>query len=181
MIASTQTNHPLAAPVASPAAGSEANPLDLACARLRTAGLRITQPRVAILAALLARRQPTSIEQIHRELNQRSCDLVTVYRCLAVFEELGLVRRSFAHNGTSLYAIQSGNEARYHIVCKETQATEELEPAIAADLQQVVQRAVDSLRLRGYRDINAHVEFFGVTGPQHPARTASPDAALPRR
>jgi Fur family ferric uptake transcriptional regulator len=62
---------------------SQSSPLDLACARLKAAGLRITQPRIAILDALIKRSLPASIEQIHGDLAGSACDLVTVYRCLA--------------------------------------------------------------------------------------------------
>lgn len=94
MISSTQTNHPLRGGVSN-AVDAQAR-LDAACTRLREAGLRITQPRIAIINALIARSRPISIEQIHAELNSKSCDLVTVYRCLGAFEEIGLVRRSFS-------------------------------------------------------------------------------------
>ena len=47
MIASTQTNHPLVS------GKTEAQtPINVACAHLKKAGLRITQPRIAILTAL---------------------------------------------------------------------------------------------------------------------------------
>ena len=62
--------------------------IDIACSRLKAAGLRITQPRVAILEALIKRAQPASIEQIHNDLANSACDLVTVYRCLAAFQEV---------------------------------------------------------------------------------------------
>ena len=53
------------------AAGDSAvrgTPIEVAVARLRAAGLRITQPRIAILNALIRRDKPASIEQIHNDL-----------------------------------------------------------------------------------------------------------------
>ncbi|MEI6862119.1 MAG: transcriptional repressor, partial [Verrucomicrobiota bacterium] len=111
MIASTQTNHPIAD---SKGVGKTGAPVELACARLRTAGLRITQPRIAILQALASRAKPASIEQLHEDLAHTSCDLVTVYRCLAAFQELGLVRRCYFENGTSLYQLSLQGEPTYH-------------------------------------------------------------------
>jgi Fur family transcriptional regulator, ferric uptake regulator len=167
MIASTQTNHPLAKIQILPDAKS-AKPIDVACARLKAAGLRITRPRVAILNALLARQQPASIEQIHEDVGAELCDLVTVYRCLAAFEELGLVRRSFFHNGTSLYAIGLSGENRYHVICKATNRVEEIDPAETAELRRAVQRVEELLRARGYTDVSHIVEFFGVATPPAP-------------
>ena len=77
---------------------------------------------VAILAALIKAGRPTSIDLLHQDLGSKSCDIVTVYRCMAAFESIGLVRRAFLINGTSLYEINLGNPNRYHVVCKQTNA-----------------------------------------------------------
>lgn len=157
MIASTQTNHPLAAvsPAKSPAS------IDVACARLKSAGLRITQPRVAILEALLKRTAPASIEQIHNDLANSACDLVTVYRCLAAFQEVGLVRLCYFHNGTSLYQIAlDGEAAPYHIVSKDSNDVTELDAESSAELRSVVKKIEETLKSRGYTDVSHLVEFF---------------------
>jgi Fur family ferric uptake transcriptional regulator len=72
--------------------GSEpGTPLELGIARLRSAGKRITQPRIALIGLLLKQDKPLSMEEIHGKLGEgRSFDLVTVYRCLVAFEGLGL-------------------------------------------------------------------------------------------
>ena len=160
MIASTPTNSPLAAGK-SPAEKAQ-SPLNLACARLKAAGLRITQPRIAILAALAKRGQPTTIEQIHADLESGSCDLVTVYRCLSAFEDIGLVRRSFFHNGTSLYALSMGEAHPYHVICKETNRVQEIDPETTAELRRNVVHIEELLKSRGYNNVTHVVEFFGL-------------------
>src|SRR5688572_22159577 len=141
MIASTQTNHPLAGAVVprSPA------PVELATARLKSAGLRITQPRLAIIAALGKRQQPTSIEQIHEDVGAENCDLVTVYRCMSAFEDIGLVRRTFFHNGTALYEINLGQPTRYHVVCKATNRVDELDAATSEELRRAIEGVQEKL------------------------------------
>ena len=158
MIASTQTNHPLA----SVTGATKTQPsIDVACARLKAAGLRITQPRVAILEALLKRTAPASIEQIHSDLANAACDLVTVYRCLAAFQEVGLVRLCYFHNGTSLYQIAlDGDAAPYHIVSKDSNEVQELDAESSAELRAVLKRIEDTLKARGYTDVSHLVEFF---------------------
>lgn len=170
MIASTQTNHPLAG-TGKPAAAAP-GAVELATAKLKSAGLRITQPRLAILAALSRRAQPTSIEQLHEDVGAENCDLVTVYRCVAAFEEIALVRRAFFHNGTALYEINLGQPTRYHVVCKQTNQVEELDADSADELRRAIENVQEKLRARGYADVGHIVEFFGVA-PQL-ARTASP-------
>ena len=157
MIASTQTNHP----IAGVKNGKDQNPVEVACYKLKEAGLRITQPRVAILAALIKAGRPTSIDALHSELGPKSCDIVTVYRCMAAFESIGLVRRAFLINGTSLYEINLGDPNRYHVVCKDTNKVEELDSASADELRKAVQTVEDTLRAQGYTDVGHIVEFFG--------------------
>jgi Fur family ferric uptake transcriptional regulator len=178
MIASTQTNHPLAESQLPAGAPKDGKSIEIACTRLKSAGMRITRPRIAILSALLARRQPASIEQIFADLDDQSCDLVTVYRCLALFETLGLVRRSYFHNGTSLYQIKLGGENHYHVACKQTNTVEEIDPTVAADLRRAILRVEESLRLRGYGEVSHLVEFFGVAHQGNPRAAA---ASLPAR
>lgn len=160
MIASTQTNHPLSGNTKADSKSPSA--VELATARLKSAGLRITQPRLAILAALSKRAQPTSIEQLHDDVGADNCDLVTVYRCMAAFEEIGLVRRAFFHNGTALYEMNLGQPTRYHVVCKQTNRVDELDAALADELRRAIEAVQDKLRNRGYGDVGHIVEFFGV-------------------
>jgi Fur family ferric uptake transcriptional regulator len=167
MIASNQSSHPLSGVKES---GRAVSPLELACARLKSAGMRITQPRIAILEALIRRESPASIEQLHNELASDSCDLVTVYRCLAVYEELGLVRRCFFHNGTSLYEINLSDSRHHHIVCKTCGKVERID----FDLTQGIDR---TLRERGSDQVPHMIEFFGVC-PECRKKVAAADPVL---
>jgi Fur family transcriptional regulator, ferric uptake regulator len=175
MIASTQTNHPLTG--LPKGAGQEAA-LEFATAKLKSAGLRITQPRLAILAALANRPQPTSIEQIHESVGANTCDLVTIYRCMAAFEDIGLVRRAFFHNGTSLYEINLGQPMHYHVVCKNTNQVEELDVETSAELHTALKKIEEKLRANGYGEVGHIVEFFGVSPKANPAR-ATTNASMP--
>lgn len=152
MIAATQSNHPLAA-FTPPA--TAASPLVEARARIRNAGMRITKPRVAIIESLLQREGPISIERIHQDMGTKVCDLVTVYRCLAAFESLDMVRRSYLHNGTCLYELTLGPTRHYHIVCKSCGKTERVDYFSVEGMENM-------LKDRGYSKVSHVVEFFGV-------------------
>jgi Fur family transcriptional regulator, ferric uptake regulator len=168
MISSTQTNHPLN----SASAATAGSALEHACSRLKSAGLRITQPRISILNALIQRSEPATIEQIHLDLKGHACDLVTVYRCLAAFEELGLVRRCFFHNGTSLYQIQLTNEPVYHVVSKEGAILETVSPELAKELSAVIAKVEAELKGRGYTEVTNMAAFFASTGARQPSAEA---------
>jgi Fur family ferric uptake transcriptional regulator len=175
MIASTQTNHP----IAGVKSGKDQTPVEVACYKLKEAGLRITQPRVAILAALIKTGRPTSIDSLHGELGAHSCDIVTVYRCMAAFESIGLVRRAFLINGTSLYEINLGDPNRYHVVCKQTNKVEELDPSSANELRRAVQIVEDTLRNQGYAEVGHIVEFFGKSPASHRSQAEVVVPAVP--
>jgi Fur family ferric uptake transcriptional regulator len=167
MIASTRTNRPLTD-------AKSGAPLSQSCERLKSAGLRITQPRIAILTAMIERGQPATIEQIHADLADGSCDLVTVYRCLAAFEQIGLVRRSFYHNGTSLYDLSLGTTNRYHVICRNTNRVDAIGEEIVAELQQALGKIEATLQARGYADVSHVVEFFGIAPATARANTGTP-------
>jgi Fur family ferric uptake transcriptional regulator len=152
MIAATQSNHPLAG-VSAP---GNSSPADIASARMRENGLRVTRPRVALIEALARQSGPVAIEQLHQEVSREACDLVTVYRCLGAFEQIGLVRRSFLHNGTSLYELTLGaTPQHYHLVCKSCGKTERVDYFPIEGAERLV-------RERGYTQVSHLVEFFGV-------------------
>jgi Fur family transcriptional regulator, ferric uptake regulator len=175
MIASTQTNHP----IVGVKNAKDHTPVELACFKLKEAGLRITQPRVSILAALIKAGRPASIDSLHGELGSNSCDIVTVYRCMAAFESIGLVRRAFLINGTSLYEINLGDPNRYHVVCKQTNKVEELDAASANELRRAVQVVEDTLRAQGYAEVGHIVEFFGKSPATHRAQAEAAVPAVP--
>ncbi len=172
MIASTQTNHPLVEEKLSRQDDRPATPLNQAIARLRAASLRVTQPRIAILEALIKFGQPASIEQIHEGLKRSACDLVTVYRCLSAFEGLGLVRRSFLPSGTSLYEISLGETNRYHVICKESHRVEVIDPETTAELRAALAGIEEKLAAKGYTNLSHVVEFFGVAQATAPRRSS---------
>jgi Fur family ferric uptake transcriptional regulator len=164
MIAATQSNHPLA--MVSVRETVQAA-LDEACGRIRTSGMRVTKPRIALIEALLHLPGPVSIERIHHEVGLKSCDLVTIYRCLAAFEELGLVRRSYLHNGTCLYEQTINTARRYHIICKQCGQTDPVDYAMTDGVEH-------KLLERGYAQISHVVEFFGLCPAcQQAAKTAA--------
>lgn len=152
MISAAQSNHPLA-PVSAP--GDPVTCLEEAQSRIRAAGMRVTRPRVALVEALLRQPGPVSIEQLHQLVGLAACDLVTIYRCLAAFEDLGLVRRTYLHNGTCLYEQTIDASRRYHIVCRTCGHTDPVDFSLAPGVEQ-------KLHERGYARVSHVVEFFGL-------------------
>ena len=74
--------------------------VDSAIALLRGKGLRVTEQRKAILKVLAKADSPISAEETYAQLPDKSCDLVTAYRCLEQFEKIDVVQRGGRENGT---------------------------------------------------------------------------------
>ena len=136
--------------------------IEKACACLKNADLRITQPRISILTSLINRSVPATIDQIHGDLPPDTCDLVTVYRCLATFQRIGLVRLSYFHNGSSAYQItlDSNVEPPYHLISKKDNEVRELDPISTAELRAVIAKVENRLRASGFDQVSHIVEFF---------------------
>jgi Fur family ferric uptake transcriptional regulator len=144
--------------------------IETAVASLRAAGLRVTQPRIGVFDALLRRGSPATVEQLLGELNDNAYwDVVTVYRCLAVFEELGLVRRSFLNSGTSVWQASLDGTMTYHVACKASGTMTPLEGEVAAELNASMKKVEEMLKARGYTNVGHLVQFFAVSPGAAPA------------
>jgi len=95
--------------------------------QLRDRGYKITQPRRAILQALLAASRPLSPADL-QEQGQAFCEdlgLVTVYRMLEVLEELGVVRAVHLADSCHGYVLSTPGHT-HHMVCERCHAVVEI-------------------------------------------------------
>lgn len=86
---------------------------------IRKAGLKVTMPRIKILALLEANADShLSAEDLYRMLLEKDEDigLATIYRVLTQFETAGLVKRHNFEGGYSVFELDRG-EHHDHIVC----------------------------------------------------------------
>jgi Fur family ferric uptake transcriptional regulator len=101
-------------PSKSPATrGKSRDPLMELRAELRARGLRVTQPRLAVLRCLLQVRAPVSHGQVTEQLERDGYDRVTVYRNLVDLTEAGLVRRT--DHGDRTWRFELIADKRAHI------------------------------------------------------------------
>ncbi|MFZ5657523.1 MAG: ferric iron uptake transcriptional regulator [Pseudomonadota bacterium] len=105
---------------------------------LRNAGLKVTHPRLRILAVLEgAQSRHMTAEDIYRELLEQGEDigLATVYRVLTQFEAAGLVLKHHFESGQAVYELDRG-EHHDHMVDVDTGKVIEFESAEIEALQQ---------------------------------------------
>lgn len=122
---------------------------------MRARGLRVTNQRGALLDFLMSGHGPFSAEEVHRGIGGKGGDLVTVYRALATFEELNLVRRCDFGDGVYRYEFNTGEHHHHHVVCRRCGRVETLDFCVADGLERIARRM-------GYTDVTHTLEVFGT-------------------
>ncbi len=109
---------------------------------IRNAGLKVTLPRVKILALLEQSKQGhVSAEDVYKLLLDagEEIGLATIYRVLTQFESAGLVTRHHFEGGQSVFELDRG-EHHDHIVCIRCGRVEEFFDQTIEDRQQEIAR-----------------------------------------
>lgn len=107
---------------------------------IRNAGLKVTQPRMRILA--MFENSPTrhmGAEEIYRKLLEDGQDigLATVYRVLTQFEAAGLLTRHHFESGHAVYELTE-QQHHDHIVCVRCGRVDEFQSEEIETLQRAI-------------------------------------------
>ena len=85
--------------------------------------LRVTKPRIAVLDVISDKEVAVSQPDLEKLLG-REIDRVTLYRCLATFEEKGILHKVFDLHGTAAYAMCNAScsaeqhaDQHVHFIC----------------------------------------------------------------
>lgn len=166
---------PRSAPAPRPAS---ADPVSV----LRSAGLRVTRPRLAILNVLLGAAAPLDIEGIIARARPERLDFSTVFRTVSHLEEIGAIRRVHLGRPTTHYEACQGEAHHDHITCDSCGRVEPLPGGCpVGEYEKLLAKKT------GFARIRHSLEFFGICAdcgrkaapPKAPAARAR--AAEPRR
>ena len=121
---------------------------------LKRVGLKATAPRKEILKILSF--QPMSAQEVHKVLKEKgfNVDLVTIYRTLELFNNLGMVRKIKFEDNIARYEILSSEAHHHHLVCIKCGLVEDVminEDEFVAEIEKQSQFRVERHSL----------EFFG--------------------
>lgn len=119
---------------------------------LRARGLRVSAARRRLLAALYAGDGPVSAEALAERLP--GADRASVYRNLAVLEEVGLVRHVHLGHGPGRYALAAA--ALEFAACERCGAHEAFEPRRIDAARALIEREL------GFRAQFTHFPIVGV-------------------
>lgn len=130
--------------------------LDLLVEDLRKANLRVTEPRIAILEALLEKHGPFTVEEIHKRVTQKVCDLATIYRTLTSLEKTKLIKRCEFGDGTARYELSFREDHHHHhVICKICKRVDVLDDCELKEIDRFAKKI-------GFTEITHSLEFFGV-------------------
>ena len=124
---------------------------------LKSATLKVTRPRRAVLRLLVEKGAPLTIEQIHRSLKRNECDRVTIYRTVSALEKAGLAQRCDLGDGLARFEFteKHAKNHHHHVICRKCNRIEHLDLCIEGNWQQ-------ALAQRGFSDISHQLEFAGL-------------------
>lgn len=127
---------------------------------LEKSKLKKTKARVELILYLSEEHGPFSIDELSKAFKAKGktkdFDLVTLYRCMATFEKVGLVRRCDFGDGVARYEYQEGEDHHHHhVICKKCRRMESLEHCKLPKLE-------GQVRKLGFTKISHQLEFFGI-------------------
>lgn len=125
--------------------------------RLRAAGLRVTGPRLAVLAAVHGEGQHRDVQAIAEAARERLVTLSTqaVYNNLNTLVEVGLVRRIQPAGHPARYEARVGDN-HHHIVCRNCGLTADVDCAVG------YAPCLDPSQDHGFLVEEAEVIFWGL-------------------
>lgn len=130
--------------------------LEQLLAILRDSRLKLTRPRRALLEILVNEHGPFTIEELAGKLHDTPCDPATIYRNMAAFEDLELVRQCDFGDGMARFELVGQDEEHHHhIICRKCRKLELIDLCFVRELEKLV-------RDRGYTQVHHSLEFYGI-------------------
>ena len=146
-------------------------------AELRSAGLRVTASRIAVLSILEASDpHHVSAEDVYRALLDRGTDigLATIYRVLTQLEAAGFVTRHHFDGGQALFELDNGDD-HDHIVCTRTGRVSEFKD------RRIEKRLAAIARDLGYELTDHQIILRGIYTHDEKPDTSKPVSAGRKR
>ena len=125
--------------------------------RLRRAGQRVTNQRLAVAGALSAVRRQVTAQELWEKMRPRHPRVgrATVFRTLEALSEAGLARR--LERDGHVYAYVACRPAHHHhLACRVCGTVEEIGEELVADITERARREL------GFEIEDARLDFYGV-------------------
>lgn len=131
--------------------------LDSTIEELRKRRVKLTKPRLAVLGALAETDDFLTVEDIHTSVGQRQqIGLVSVYRALDLFVQLGIVHTGPAKTRRQYYRLCQDEVHHHHIACSMCGKVEEVPDCPIKGISQKVKDKI------GFQVTAHRLELVGV-------------------
>ncbi|OGP89001.1 MAG: hypothetical protein A2156_04980 [Deltaproteobacteria bacterium RBG_16_48_10] len=126
---------------------------------IRENKLRLSYPRFLIYHELSSALTPLSPQELYHCLHKkkRRIGLTSIYRCLDLFESLGIVFKITSRPNVK-YKLCESDHHHHHIVCKKCGRVVELNFCEISDWSRKVTEST------GYEVTDHHLDFYGLCG-----------------
>jgi Fur family transcriptional regulator, stress-responsive regulator len=124
---------------------------------LRSKGLRVTRPRLAVLEVLAGNQGHLGVDQIAEKVRSRLASVSTqaVYDILGAFSRAGLARRIEPAGSPALFEARVGDN-HHHVVCRGCGAIGDVDCAIGSA------PCLDPAETHGFVIDEAEVTYWGL-------------------
>ncbi len=123
--------------------------------QLKETGYKLTTPRIEILKVLSVK-NPLSAQEVFEHLKTKglNIDLVTAYRTLELFKDLGFIQKVQFQDKTARYELIKENEHHHHLVCIKCGNIEDIEISEESFVKQIEKQSAFKIQRHA-------LEFFG--------------------
>lgn len=123
---------------------------------LNKADLRATDERLAVLKILSALKKPATLKEINKKI--KGIHEVTLYRILASFKEVGLVRQVYFGDVVPYFEILDHKHDHHHIVCTKCKKVSDF---VGCQVDSLIKKALN--QTKDFNKVTAHsFELFGL-------------------
>lgn len=136
--------------------------LQQAIERLKATGQKLTRPRQSLLKAMLEMNGPFSAEDLFLKgrRSRQNPDLVTVYRSLTRFADLGIISRVDLGDNVIRYELNAHDGSHHHhVICT---SCRKVEPISICGSEGTLHKQEKDLANKGYSNLTHRLEFFGL-------------------
>lgn len=146
--------------------------------KLKESGGRVTAQRRRLAKEIIGFHGPFSPDQLYAQLEDLKVDATTIYRSLATFVDLGLLRTvDFADGQVRYEYVSSHKPHHHHVICTTCKKVEAVHFCVVAGQEQVIEQM-------GYVNVSHRLEFFGTCLPcqakSDAQKSGSSQAASPK-
>jgi Fur family transcriptional regulator, peroxide stress response regulator len=124
-------------------------------ALLRSAGLKVTEPRITVLTLLANAGKPLTVQGIQKQLRRAAPDQATLYRMLSLLKDAGTIRQVNLEHPHAHY--EFGSIHHHHAICERCGVVIDISACNIKPLEAEVKR------IARFNSIKHHsLEFFGI-------------------